>query len=98
MGSFAFYRSCKPAIHSPKYVVQLKPLPDVNARESLISGLLEVITSVIMIIIQLNDLPTQYILRKEAPFSEPEVSNIVYWAVKGNVACSTQSIGLMNLP
>ncbi|XXG54983.1 hypothetical protein AAC387_Pa03g2728 [Persea americana] len=80
------------------YVVQLKPLPDVNEQESLISGLLEVITSVIKIIIQLNDLPTQYISRKEPPFSEPEVSNAVYWVVKGIVACSTQSIGLMNLP
>ncbi|XXG49609.1 hypothetical protein AAC387_Pa02g3744 [Persea americana] len=82
-----------------KYVIQLKPLPDISERETLISVLLQVVIDVTKTIIELNDLPSQYISRDKPPFSEAwtQLTTAVYWAVKGIVACSTQSIGLMSM-
>ncbi|KAJ8645901.1 hypothetical protein MRB53_007649 [Persea americana] len=82
-----------------KYVVQLKPLPDISERETLISILLKLVIDVTETIIELNDLPSQYISRDKPPFSDAwiQLTTAVYWAIKGIVACSSQSIGLMSM-
>lgn len=82
-----------------KNVVQLKPLPDISGREPLISALLKVVIDVAKCIIDLMDLPSQYISPDKHPFSEAltHIPYAVYWAIKGIVACSSQSIGLMNM-
>ncbi|RWR74382.1 protein SIEVE ELEMENT OCCLUSION B-like protein [Cinnamomum micranthum f. kanehirae] len=82
-----------------KYVVQLKPLPDISERETLIGILLKVVIDVTKTIIELNDLSSQYISRDKPPFSDAwiQLTTAVYWAIKGIVACSSQSIGLMSM-
>ncbi|KAJ8645918.1 hypothetical protein MRB53_007666 [Persea americana] len=82
-----------------KNVVQLKPLPDISEREPLISALLKVVMDVAKCIIYLMDLPSQYISPDKHPLSEAltYIPYAVYWAIKGIVACSSQSIGLMNM-
>ncbi|XXG49629.1 hypothetical protein AAC387_Pa02g3758 [Persea americana] len=88
-----------------KYVDQLKLLLEireqetfVSRQETLISGLLEVImgVTVTVTIFEPNDL-TSSSSHDKTPFSENQISTAVYWAVKGIVACSSQSIALVNL-
>ncbi|RWR74393.1 protein SIEVE ELEMENT OCCLUSION B-like protein [Cinnamomum micranthum f. kanehirae] len=86
-----------------KYVDQLKLLLEIceqetyiSRQETLISGLLEVIMRVTMTIIELNVL-SSYFLCDKARLSENQISTAVYLVVKGIVACSSQSIGLVNL-
>ena len=82
-----------------KNVVQLKPLPDISGRDPLISVLLKVVIDVAKCIIDLMDLPSQYSSPDKHPLSEAltHIPYAVYWAIKGIVACSSQSIGLMNM-
>ncbi|RWR74390.1 protein SIEVE ELEMENT OCCLUSION B-like protein [Cinnamomum micranthum f. kanehirae] len=86
-----------------KYVDQLKLLLElceqenfISRQETLISGLLEVIMHVTKTIIKLNDHST-YFSRDKTSLSNNQIPNAVYWAVKGIVACSSQSIALVNL-
>ena len=86
-----------------KYVDQLKLLLEIreqetliSTQETLISGLLEVIMRVTKTIIELNDL-TSHCPPDKPPFSENQIPFAVYFAVKGMVACSSQSISLVNL-
>ncbi|RWR74386.1 Sieve element occlusion [Cinnamomum micranthum f. kanehirae] len=98
-GEFCFLSQLHSTNPLAKYVVQPKPLPDISERETLISILLKVVIDVTKTIIELNDLPSQYISRDKPPFSDAwiQLTTAVYWAVKGIVACSSQSIGLMSM-
>lgn len=82
-----------------KYVVHLKPLPEMLERDTLIRNLLQVVTVVTQTIIKLNGLQSPCISRKEPPLSEAinEFPTAAYWAVKGIVACSAESMGLMEM-
>lgn len=80
-----------------KYVVQLKQLLHVSEREPLISTLLNVVIDVVKSINKLNDLPSEYISRDKPPFSEAPIPTTVCLAIQGIVACSSQSIGLVNI-
>lgn len=80
-----------------KYVVQLKQLLHVSEREPLISTLLNVVIDVVKSINKLNDLPSEYISRDKPPFSEAPIPTAVCLAIQGIVACSSQSIGLVNI-
>ncbi|XXG49636.1 hypothetical protein AAC387_Pa02g3765 [Persea americana] len=79
-----------------KYVLQLKPLPEISKLETVISDLLTVVIYVTKSIIGLNGLPSQYISLDKPPYTDYEVSTAVYWAVRGIVTCSSQSISFMN--
>lgn len=81
------------------YVVQLKPLPNIRERLPLISALLKVVIDVAKCIIDLMDLPLQYISRDSPPLSDAlnHIPYAVYWAIKSIVACSSESIGLINM-
>lgn len=81
-----------------KYVFQLKRLLDISDRETHITGLLKVVIEVADSIIKLQNLDSYYISRDKSPFSDAltQVPTIVYYAIEAIVACSTQSISLMN--
>ncbi|KAJ8645928.1 hypothetical protein MRB53_007676 [Persea americana] len=79
-----------------KYVLQLKPLPEIGKLETVISELLTVVINVTKTIIELNGLPSQYISLDKPAYTDYEVSTAVYWAVRGIVTCSSQSISFMN--
>ncbi|KAJ8645930.1 hypothetical protein MRB53_007678 [Persea americana] len=79
-----------------KYVLQLKPLPEISKLETVISELLTVVINVTKTIIELNGLPSQYISLDKPAYTDYEVSTAVYWAVRGIVTCSSQSISFMN--
>lgn len=82
-----------------KSVILLKPLPDISERESLIGSLLEVVIDLTKCVIELHDLPSQYISRDKPPLSEAltHIPIAAYWAIRSIVTCASQSIGLINI-
>ena len=79
-----------------KYVDQLKPFTEISEQETLIISLLRIVICVTQTIIERNELHTPYISCDKPPCFDNQVSTAVYWAVRGIVACSSQSIGFVN--
>ncbi|RWR74400.1 protein SIEVE ELEMENT OCCLUSION B-like protein [Cinnamomum micranthum f. kanehirae] len=79
-----------------KYLVQFKSLPHISG---LINYLMKVVIDVTKSIIKLIELHSRYshyVSLDKPPLSLAKFSEDVYWAIKGIVACSSQS-GLMNV-
>ncbi|KAF5459974.1 hypothetical protein F2P56_019878 [Juglans regia] len=103
-GEFSLISQLRPTNSLAKSVAFLKQLPDIEEHSKslkpqfeALSKLIEVIIDVTKCIVEIKELPSQYISDEKPPLlsAKSYIPTTTYWTIRGILACSTQIASLI---